>query len=376
MASTPMRGAGISLSAPNTIFGLSSNELSLGAGRIFNLPAGSFLIDTGPYSFVQFLDPVTQTWQDYPTDGASVQQVNSDGANYRVINLSGCVIRALVTTAGSGYTNGIYVNGVSTTTGLAGLTATTSAGGATWTTVVGGAISTTITLVTGGSGYSIAPNVLISAPPAGGIQATAIATISAGAVTGFTVINQGAGYVNAPLITIIPQPFDTATVAATATTALTGTGTLTAMYPNYNGTPLTAVPTLSFSAAAGSGAVATSVMNFATTGITVTNAGVAYAATAAFAVISTGGIVAGTAAYTNPSTQAGLTLPRMAQYQGTTTGGGVITATGLVAVDQGIGFQAIPTAVILPTGTTVPTTGATATFTVGGVTDSTTIQPM
>ncbi len=60
-----------------------------------------------------------------------------------------------------------------------------------------------ITLGAGGTGYTTAPTVTLSAPQqAGGVQATATATVSAGAVTGFTVTNPGSGYTSAPTVTI------------------------------------------------------------------------------------------------------------------------------------------------------------------------------
>jgi hypothetical protein len=56
----------------------------------------------------------------------------------------------------------------------------------------------------GGSGYTSAPTVTITAPDAYGVgftQATGNATIAGGAVTGYNIINAGTGYVN-PEITI------------------------------------------------------------------------------------------------------------------------------------------------------------------------------
>lgn len=58
-----------------------------------------------------------------------------------------------------------------------------------------------INLNSGGSGYLVAPTVTISAPPAGGIQATATATVNAnGVVTGITITNPGSGYTSAPTV--------------------------------------------------------------------------------------------------------------------------------------------------------------------------------
>jgi hypothetical protein len=56
--------------------------------------------------------------------------------------------------------------------------------------VVGG------TVVVGGAGYTN-PTVSISAPPAGGVQATAIAIVTGGAVTQIQMTNWGSGYVSA-----------------------------------------------------------------------------------------------------------------------------------------------------------------------------------
>ena len=60
--------------------------------------------------------------------------------------------------------------------------------------VTGGSGIGAINVAAGGTGYSSAPTVAIEAPPEGGIQATATATVGSGAVTGFTITNAGYGY--------------------------------------------------------------------------------------------------------------------------------------------------------------------------------------
>lgn len=71
----------------------------------------------------------------------------------------------------------------------------------------------TITITSGGSGYSAAPTVTISAPnQTGGVQATATATISGGIVTAITITEPGTGYTSAPTIT-----FSSGAASATAT---------------------------------------------------------------------------------------------------------------------------------------------------------------
>jgi hypothetical protein len=66
-----------------------------------------------------------------------------------------------------------------------------------------GGTVTAITRTAGGSGYATAPTVAISAPTtAGGVQATATCTVTAGAVnTTFTITNAGSGYIEQPTIT-------------------------------------------------------------------------------------------------------------------------------------------------------------------------------
>ena len=61
--------------------------------------------------------------------------VDSDGQNYRLANLTGCPVGALMTNVGSGYTSAPTV--------------AASAGSSAWTAVVGGAINSTVTVTTG-----------------------------------------------------------------------------------------------------------------------------------------------------------------------------------------------------------------------------------
>jgi hypothetical protein len=69
-----------------------------------------------------------------------------------------------------------------------------------------GGTVTAITRTAGGTGYTVAPTVNISAPTtAGGTQATATCTVTAGVVdTAFTITNAGSGYVEQPTITFTP----------------------------------------------------------------------------------------------------------------------------------------------------------------------------
>jgi len=75
---------------------------------------------------------------------------------------------------------------------------------------------TSIELVGGGGVYTAAPTVTLSAPPTGGVQATATCTIdSTGAVNLVTVTSPGSGYTTAPTVTFsAPQAAASSAVVA------------------------------------------------------------------------------------------------------------------------------------------------------------------
>lgn len=361
MAITPQGGPGIGWGLKPLVG--NNNMITLQAGESYIIPAGQYYVAPGSYSNLQTLDPITGLWRGIGNHPSQTRFVTTDGVNVRIANLTGCAVGGYVTNVGSGYTSAPTV--------------TASAGGSTWTAIVGGAVSSSVTVGTAGTGYTYPPQVVFSAPPAGGVQATGYSTLSGATVGSVTVTNQGAGYVTAPTVTFVNDPRDTTGVNAAATTALTGSGTITAVLCTNQGTPQTTVPTLSFAGGGGSAAAATVVMAFAATGFTVSNAGVAYGNAQPFAVITAGGIVGGAAgAVVNPAVSTGLFTPRQANFSGTTTGASVITATGSVVNDGGL-FQAVPNGFVLPSGTSaLPTTTAIVAITVGGVTDTTFIQPV
>jgi hypothetical protein len=102
---------------------------------------------------------------------------------------NGVIVGVTVTNPGTGYTSAPVVAFVAT--GGSGATAVAN--------VTRGQI-TAITLDAGGSGYTGAPQVVITAPDDTSfptVQAVATALVSGGAVTGFSITNNGAGYINA-----------------------------------------------------------------------------------------------------------------------------------------------------------------------------------
>ncbi len=352
-----------------------TNTISLAAGETFLIPAGTFWVSPGPYTFLQWLDPITNTFKVRPTSATGTQFIDSDGANFRLANTTGCVVGAVITTATcTGAVNGIgaAINGVS---------CTPSAGASVWSTIVGGAIGATITTATTtagtsvGSGYLYPPAIVIDAPPQGGLQATAIVTaLSTGTIlsTAIQVINQGAGYTTAPNMTFINDPRDTAGAGAVYVTTLTATSQLTGLVVTNHGTPLTAVPTLAFSIGS---CAATAIMNFTVTSY---GTGTVGSSIAAGTVTSSPNLIAAQAspAVVNPLHAGGITFPRPARIEAGISGGTVLAA-GQIVEDGGLGIQVVPTGIlsyaITSTTAVVPVIG---TLAVGGTTDTSFIQPV
>lgn len=349
---------------PN-LAGLVTNQIALPAGGCWPFPNNWFEVKPGKYTTIQEYDPITGFWRAIggSDPNASLARIKGDGNNYRLANQTGCAVGALMTTAGTGYTSAPVV--------------TASSGSSLWRAIVGGAVSTSVTVTNGGSGYSYPPMVLIAAPPAGGIQATAICALTTGAVSSVTITDQGAGYSSAPVITFQNDPREGVNGVATgfnaaATTVLTGSGTITGLVCIDHGTPLTAVPTLTFSGGGGASAAATTIMCFTITAYTVsaTTTGSGYAAPVIISAY--GGFPATSPAYTNVSTQSQLVRGRNGFIVGAVSGTAV-TATGQVIYDGGI-YPGVPTVYTLsswPQG--AGAVAAVLTATVGGVTDISTV---
>lgn len=353
MATPRIGGAGI----PLNLMGQSTNVFSLAGGSTWLIPAGQWLIELGPSCFVQYLDPISGIWRITDTPPQRFVPVSSDGANWRVANLTGCAIGALLTVAGAGY--------------VTAPTVTPTAGNSTWQAILGGALNASVTITAGGTGYTFPPILQIAAP-AGGVAATATCTVSAGVINTVTVTNQGAGYTSVPAITVIRDPRDVTGVNAVLTPALTGAGTVTAVLCTSQGTPITTVPTLNFSSGT---AAATAIMCFAVTSFSVNTAGAGYGNAQPFSIKTTGGVTAGTPVYVNPKIQTGLLQPRQADISGTSSAGGVIQTTGAVTTDAGL-FQAVPSGIILAGGSGLATTVGQVGMNVGAVTDTFIIQPV
>lgn len=323
---------------------LNGNEVALGAGCVWPVPRGRWMINKLDYCVLQQLDPVTGVWRIHSSARVSPTVVDSDGFTTRVANLTGCAVAAIVTNVGTG----TYVQGSTT--------ATPSAGNSQWTPVIGGSISTTVSITAAGAGYTVPPLVLFPPPPSPGVMATAVAVIASNTVSSITVTNQGAGYTTAPVPSIIPNPTDPAyqsgaiTSNATATTTLTNAGRLTALLCANPGSSFSTVPSLTI-AGAGASAAATIVPMWTVTGTSITSGGAGY--TTNTMITTVGGVPSATPALTNPETEMTGYIPRAAAIGISAAGGGTITTIGAI-IDGGL-FVGTPT-VILAGQSTTPAT--------------------
>jgi len=338
-----------------------SNAVSLAAGQVWPLPAGWYETKPGPFTVLQMFDPITGIWRTIGagSTGASLERIYSDGSNYRLSNQSGCAVGAVVTTAGGTFT--------------AAPSVTPSAGGSKWVAILGGAINTTITVTNGGTGYTYPPIVLISAPPALGVQATAHCALTSGAVSSVTVDNQGAGYVSPPVVTFVNDPREGANgttigINAAAITTLTGAGGVTAILCTDHGTPLTAVPTFTFSPTTGTPA-ATCVMCWTITAyvVSATTAGSGYVSPVIISAYTTP--ISGSV-LTNPFIQNALVKGRRAFILGALSAG-ALTATGQTIIDGGV-YDQVPTMYIQSQNVfgAGPVAGVFLSPSMGGVTDT------
>ncbi len=269
----PLSGPGVGLQLPqnlypteltNAPYDYPTNQVGLAAGDQIPIPRGDWLIGLGSYCVLQYLDPVNGAWEIVATAAwdSGLLYLQSDGFNYRIANLTGCPVGGIVNAAGSSWVQ------ASTTVAVVG------GGGSTWQAFVGGQLSmTTATVVTAnaGAGYGVAPIVMLPAPPGpnqnangvGGIQATGFATIGSGTVSGFTFVNNGAGYPSGTTYTVqcLPNPTDpninTGITLGTLVFSVTGAGSITGVVCTNPGAPLSTPNniTLTLSGAGSSGTI-------------------------------------------------------------------------------------------------------------------------
>jgi hypothetical protein len=202
---------------------------------------------------------------------------NWDGTNLVPMGAVGSIG---ITNPGSG-----YVTAPSVVIGAPGAGGVQATAEATITSGAGGL--TSIDVTSGGSGYVAVPGVIITAPDIqGGTPAQAAATISANAVVAVTITEPGSGYSTAPSVTF-------SSGAATATAVLTK-GTVNSITLTNAGTGYTSPPTITLTGGGGANAAAIcQLVTFATgtLSVLVTNGGSGYGPSGSFfvGVSGTGG---------------------------------------------------------------------------------------
>lgn len=379
---------------------LGGSQINLAPGQPFYPVSGNYNLTLGNTTIMQTWDPVAQAWQGFDQPNATNVLFDVDGVNWRLINLSGCIVGASITNVGSGGTNGIgaAATGVSLAFGAPASPGVTAAGYA----IVGGSVQAP-TIVTAGTGFLVPPLVVIDPPPLGGIQASAICTLTAvgGGIASITMVNVGAGYASAPNFYLIPQ-FGSYVGGPTASGAIAAGLAPAPGFVNPSNSPAGIVPVyfspgtvntaqLTPNILTGSGTLTGIVMtNYGSLytgltipGITITGCGAA-AATALGSFVMTGisSLVAGTGySGTPPTFQTSLGLvaaannnnqfsPRNASGVTTLTGGAVAT---VIIEDAGFGLQKVPIVSVINAGS-IATAQSTFTVTIGGVNDTSYLQ--
>ena len=147
-----------------------------------------------------------------------------------------------------------------------------------------------IGIVQGGTGYTSAPAVIISAPnSANGVQATAVATITANVVSSITITEAGTGYTSSPTVTFNGGGGSGANAVSGITTFATGT---VSVLVTAGGTGYTNASNLTVTIAGGGGANAAAqgiVSGGIVTQVVMTNVGSGYTNSSNITVTIAGG---------------------------------------------------------------------------------------
>src|SRR5512143_3284810 len=80
------------------------NYVGLAAGDAIYIPADSndYMVQVGAYSVLQWLDPVTGVWRSVDANRGQPMHISSNGSqNFRIANLTGCPVAAIVAGGGS-----------------------------------------------------------------------------------------------------------------------------------------------------------------------------------------------------------------------------------------------------------------------------------
>lgn len=357
-----------------------TSRIALAPGDAIIVPPGEWFVGLGMYLVLQYLDPITNVWVTVASSAweGPLQYVFSDGYTTRIANMLGCPIGGVVTAAGGGG----YVQ-ASTTISVTG------GGGSTWLPIVGGQLAISGgTLVSNGAGYGVAPIAIIPAPPpaqsnsngVGGIPASGYFSIANGTVSGFTFTNPGAGYQSGVTITALPSPYDpnlpTGITLATIAFSLTASGSLTGVFCTNSGAPISPPTAITLTVSGvGTNATVSPVMLQTITKGSVTTGGTGFGTVAALLTTVGGGPP--TAVFTDvPESLFIAHKPRPANIQLAITGTGTIADQVGTIYDGGLFYSAPnPVLAVGPGASSAAFLAPEIALTMGGVTDIAIIQP-
>lgn len=382
-------------------FSTKSFPVNLTSGGTYYPPNGQYIVTLGRVSILQWQDP-WGIWRACGLPGATVQ-FQQTGPNFRILNNSGTIVGATITTAGSAGTNGIGATATGASVSFG--SAPSSGRAATAYCIVGGSINSTITITTAGTGLLVPPLLVFDPPPLGGIPATARCTLTSGTIGAVTVTNPGAGYQTAPNCYVIPQwgQYPGGTIAGvappnavgpstsftqnalmqlqaqgilvgawttmpvlTVNATLAGDASLTGVVMLDYGANYTSVPSMTFTGAPTS-AAATALGSFSLTSVSVNSAGAAVSVAPDWQ--SSLGLVAATDGAHD------VFMIRKASGISTLSSTTTTIITSLTVEDPGYGLQKVPDIGFLPTGGTAYTTIPSGTAVVGGISDTSMLQP-
>jgi len=246
-----------------------------------------------------------------------------NGANVVSIGSVGLIA---VSNPGSGYTSApnVVISAPNDANGVQAV--------ATATIVTGSGGIRSVYVTSGGTGYTAVPDVTIGAPNiTGGTQATAVASISGGAVVSVGIVNGGSGYTSVPAVTF-------SSGGATAN-AVISTGGVSSVSLTNAGSGYTSSPTITFSGGGGSGANAIGqIVTFktGTVSILLNNGGSGYTSAPTVAIGGSNVVPATATAIVlgNTVSQIVMTNPGAGYSTAnvTLTGGGFTTAANVTAV--------------------------------------------
>jgi hypothetical protein len=234
----------------------------------------------------------------------------SSAAATAVINEFGTISAVIITDGGSGYTSAPDVSFVSRVTAATVLSA---GGGATATLTIGSGVVTATAVTAGGAGYGLAPMAAIIDPLGSGQGAHLMPLVYGGVVTDITVVTGGSGYSSGTFVRLLPNlnnQYTNASVTGQLSplVGITNQTTTAALTPIMSEASITAVEVLSGGSgyAGGITAVASSgtdgsinILVDATgqiTGVIVLDPGTGFTAVPDLSSVTTGGLASGNGA--------------------------------------------------------------------------------